>query len=329
VESLRIAHFSNLYLNYYFEDLKIPPDVAEKAAKFIKIRFTETIENLINKNIDAIIFSGNTLYFDNMLPRDVREFDSVLKKFGRKVYIVPGPIDPYSLYSKFRFSDNVVIFNENKITKDKFDDSIYFYGIGGKLKSLDLINSIATSRSAINIFCSFLQDFDSNNFSNFDNFNYLAMGGRDSDFSNQNLYFPGSFSVYNWNIGSSTYLISYVSRKENSVSKHFSNTPKFYSMTVNFSKKININEYLKSILIKEEYKESILRLYLEGRSFDFVDENELLNQMKDHFSYIEIINKLVPDKRSLKKLESSFANIVEDRSLLYSGIQFLRGKGDY
>jgi hypothetical protein len=329
VESLRIAHFSNLYLNYYFEDLHIPPDVAKKIVKSVKLRFIETMDNLTNKNIDTIVFSGNTLYFDNMLPKDVREFDSILKKFGRKVYIVPGSIDPYSLYSKFRFSDNVVIFEEDKITKDKLDDSIYFYGIGGKLKSLDLINSIATSRSAINIFCSFLPDFDSSNLTDFDNFNYFAMGGTDSDFSNQNLYFPGSFSVYDWNTGSSSYFVSYISRKENSVSKHFSNTPKFYSMTVNFSKKINIVEHLKSVLLKEEYKESILRLYLEGRSFDFIDIDELSEQIKDYFSYIEIINKLVPDKRSLKKLEASFANLVEDRNLLYGGIQFLRGKGDY
>jgi hypothetical protein len=329
VESLRIAHFSNLYLNYYFENLHVPPDVAEKAAKAVKLRFIEVMDNLINKNIDAVVFSGNTLYFDNMLPKDIREFNSILEKFGRKVYVVPGAIDPYSLYSKFKFSDNVIIFEEDKIIKDQLNDSVYFYGMGGKLKSLDLVKSISTSRSSINVFCSFFPDFDSDQELNFENFNYLAMGGIDIPKSNGKIYFPGSFSMYDWNVGSSTYSISYISRNENSISEHLSNVSKFYSATVNFSKKINILEHLKNILLKEEYKDSILRVYLGGRSFDFEDFEELTEQIKDYFSYIEIINKLIPDKRSLKKLESSFADLVDDRNLLYSGIQFLRGKGDY
>ncbi len=327
--SIKIAHFSNLYLYYHFEDLEVPENVGESLSNTTKVRFVNTFEDLNDKDIDAIIFSGNTLYKDNLLPKDLMEFNSILSKFKGKVFIVPGDTDPYSLYSKFKFSENVFIFKDNQISKFNIKDDIYLYGIGGNLTSQNLIDSISISHSSINIFCFFSSNLlpDEINFT--DNFDYMAAGGFPEYFNKKNLYYPGSFSHIKWNEGNGSYLISYISNNNISVSQIPSNVPKLNAVTVNFSKKVDTKQYLRSALSSDEYKDSVLKVYLEGKNFEFVNIDVLKEHFSSDFIYLEILNNLVPDKRSLKKIESSFYDLVDDRKLIYRGIEFLRGKGDY
>lgn len=131
---LQILHFADLHLDASFASSGLPPTVGSWRRADLRATLGRILTLARERQVDLVTIGGD-LYEQDYAQPDTGEF--LVQQFAKldpiRVVIAPGECDPYthdSLYALARWSDNVTIFSEGKLTAIDIGPGIYLWGAG-------------------------------------------------------------------------------------------------------------------------------------------------------------------------------------------------------
>ena len=130
---MRFVHIADLHIDSPFVNLSDKDNLGDIKRLEQRKVLKKVIEYIKSNNIECLFISGD-LYEQNYIRKSTIEYiNNLFQEIpNTKIYISPGNHDPFiknSYYSKFKWNDNVKIFN-SKIEKVEINDKINIYGYG-------------------------------------------------------------------------------------------------------------------------------------------------------------------------------------------------------
>ena len=130
---MRFVHIADLHIDSPFVNLSDKDNLGDIKRLEQRRVLKKVIEYIKSNNIECLFISGD-LYEQNYIRKSTIEYiNNLFQEIpNTQIYISPGNHDPFiknSYYSKFKWNNNVKIFN-SKIEKVEFNDKINIYGYG-------------------------------------------------------------------------------------------------------------------------------------------------------------------------------------------------------
>lgn len=129
---LHILHFADLHLDSSFASSGLPLNVGSWRRADLRATLGRILTLARERQVDVVTIAGG-LYEQSFAQPDTAEF--LVQQFAKldpiRVVMAPGESDPYtqdSLYALSRWSDNVTIFSEGKLTAVEIDPGIFLWG---------------------------------------------------------------------------------------------------------------------------------------------------------------------------------------------------------
>lgn len=298
----------------------------------------ETFEKIINivkdKGLKYLFIAGDMINLDYCNFKDIKRIISLFERIkDTNVVITCGNNDPYSITSLYEFSawpSNVHLFkNTEKVEKLEFEDGVCIYSLsyksGGYGDKVEQIYNIKTDSTKINILLLHAEAIDDKDHYLYINpniikykFNYCALGHNHEYLSLEpNVIYPGTpepFNfIYNENerhgviIGEidSDYLFTEFLPISNR---------KFVYKEVNIEKDFDFNRILD--LIKEtenkiDIMKDFVKIKLTGTVSNEVSIEEIKNEAKQFFYYIEFEDEYSYEKSVTETIGKLRGNILE------------------
>lgn len=128
----KILHFSDLHLDTSFAGQGFPLDYGNERRLGLRATLTRIFSKAREYKVDAVTIGGDLFVQEYLFPETA---DFIRKQFASldpiRVIISPGFHDSYtneSIYSSFKWSKNVEIFNQNRLTHLQLTPEIYIWG---------------------------------------------------------------------------------------------------------------------------------------------------------------------------------------------------------
>ena len=131
---MKFVHIADFHFDSPFVNLSDKEGLGEMCRLKQRKVLKKIIEYIKENNIENLFIAGDLYEQTYIRETTIRYINDLFKEIPEtKIYITPGNHDPYiknSYYNKFKWNDNVIIFN-NKIEKiETFEADIYGYGFG-------------------------------------------------------------------------------------------------------------------------------------------------------------------------------------------------------
>lgn len=303
-----------------------------------RIELWETFERIINivkdRGLKYLFIAGDMINQDYCNFKDIKRIISLFERVkDTNVVITCGNNDPYSITSLYEFAQwpsNVHLFkNTEKVEKLEFADGVCIYslscGKGNHGDKVEQIYNIKTDNTKINILLLHAETVNDINDGLYINpeiikykFNYCAMGHIHEYLSLEpNIIYPGTPEPFNFEYNQNDRHgvivgeidLDYLFTEFLAISNR-----KFVYKEVNIEKDFDFNQILD--LIKEtENKIDIMKDYvkikLTGTVSNEVSMEEIKNEAKQFFYYIEFQDEYSYEKSVTETIGKLRGNIIE------------------
>ncbi len=202
---MKFIHIADFHLDSPFLNLSDKESLGEMCRLKQRKVFKKIIEFIKEKNIEYLFISGD-LYEQKYIRKTTIEYiNNLFKQIPlTQIYIAPGNHDPYiknSYYNKFKWNENVKIFNSNIEKIETKDADIYGYGFDDFICENSKINDVEIENKGKNNILIVHGDLDMSQSiynplskkSLLDKgFDYIALGHIHKPNCIQNIVYPGS-----------------------------------------------------------------------------------------------------------------------------------------
>lgn len=207
---MKFIHMADMHFDAPFTNLSDKENFGNIRRMDQRAVLKKIIEYIKNNNINYLFISGDLYEHQHIRNTTIEYINNLFKEIeNTKIFISPGNHDPYlnnSMYSKFNWNNNVIIFN-SEIKKYSFNDvDIYGYGFTDFYCENSKINEIKIedkNKTNILIMHANLDQADNKGYNDVKTkeleemgFNYIALGhihkrNFEKDIS-KNIIYPGS-----------------------------------------------------------------------------------------------------------------------------------------
>lgn len=327
-------HASDIHLGVKIKNKNFSLREREKRRIELWETFEEIIDIAKNEDIKYLFIAGDMMNQDYCNFKDIKRLVSLFEKIrNTKVIITCGNKDPYSITSIYEFAQwpsNVYLFrNTEKVEKIEFPDGVCVYslscGKGNHGSKVEQIYNVKTDNSKINILLLHAETVNNTNDGLYINpeiikykFNYCAMGHiHDYLKLEKNIIYPGTpepfIFEYNKNdrhgIIKGEIGLDYLSTEFLPISNR-----KFVYKEIKIEKDFDFNEIL-DLIKKTEDKIDIMKDYvkikLTGTVSNDVSMEEIKNEAKQFFYYIEFKDEYSYEKSVVESVGKLRGNIIE------------------
>lgn len=298
----------------------------------------ETFEKIINivkdKGLKYLFIAGDMINLDYCNFKDIKRIISLFERIkDTNVVITCGNNDPYSITSLYEFSawpSNVHLFkNTEKVEKLEFEDGVCIYSLsyksGGYGDKVEQIYNIKPDNTKINILLLHAEAIDDKDHYLYINpniikykFNYCALGHKHEYLNLEpNIIYPGTpepFNfIYNENERHGVIIgeidTDYLFTEFLPISNR-----KFVYKEVSIEKDFDFNQILD--LIKEtenkiDIMKDFVKIKLTGTVSNEVSIEEIKNEAKQFFYYIEFEDEYSYEKSVTETIGKLRGNILE------------------
>jgi len=310
-----------------------------------RIELWETFEKIINiakeECINYLFIAGDMINQDYCNFKDVKKIISLFEKISNtNVVITCGNNDPYTITSLYEFVEwpsNVFFFkNTDRVEKFEFEkDNICVYSLccgennfGNKIEQ---IYNTKTDNSKVNILLLHADAlYDKNDGLHIDSniikykFNYCAMGHVHEHLSLEpNIIYPGTPEPFNFKYNQNDRNgiikgeigLDYLSTEFLPISNR-----KFVYKEVNIEKDFDFNQILDLIKATEnkiDIMKDFVKIKLTGTVSNDVSIEEIKNEAKQFFYYIEFEDDYTYEKSIMENVGKLRGNIIENYILQF------------
>lgn len=312
-----------------------------------RIELWDTFEKIINianeQQIKYIFIAGDMINQQYSNFKDLKRITGQLKKLeDAKIIITCGNNDPYtitSLYEYIEWPDNVYLFkNKDKVEKIEFpQDNICIYSASWdesddyKSKT-EQIYSLKTDNSKINILMVHADIDDKKSKFSLDSniikykFDYCAMGHvHEYEKIEPNIIYPGTPEQFNFDKNNSLHGIVLGEIDKDYLKTEFmpiSNRRYIYK-EINIEREYNFNQILDSIRLVGKDIDTMkdyVRINLLGTISNDVSIDEIKNESKQFFYYIEFEDNYTYEKCVNESIGKFRGNIIDNYILQFENV---------
>lgn len=333
MKKVRMLQAGDLHFDTPFKELNKSLSLISKE-ELLEV-FSKIIDLCIDNSVDIFLLTGDI--FDN-LTVDKKTLIYIKKEFERiqniRVFISPGNHDPYndkSFYKLIDWPENVYIFTSQEIERVIIEDlktAVWGAAFNSNYIRKSLLKNINVNNDYINIM-TIHADISNNDEGNEynpitlkdignSNLDYIAIGHR-HNFSaiqkEKNTYYAYAGCPQGRGfdeIGDKGVIIGEISK--DTVDLKFKRTSKrnYYVVEIDISNSMTYEEIKAKILEKikeEDRKQNFYKIILKGEVEAFINlnENVILEKIRDYFYYVKVIDKT--------EVKLNFDKIAEDYSI--------------
>ena len=275
---MKFIHMADMHFDSPFTVLNTRGNLGEKRRLEQREVFKKIIQYIKENQIEYFFIAGDLYEHQYIRESTIQYINSLFKEISNtKIYITPGNHDPKilnSFYEKYKWSDNVKIFNNNVEIVENDDADIYGCGFNDfYFEKSEIENIQIKNKDKINILITH-GTLDGGNTTNFEynpihknilkqiGFDYVALGHiHKLDYNteqNQRIVYPGSTISLGFDeLGKHGVILGEITKENISL--------EFLNMDLKEFKEINMD--ISDILSEEELIEKINELELSSNIF--------------------------------------------------------------
>ena len=329
-------HTSDLHLGLRLNNKQFSLKEREKRREELWDTFDEIIEISKDENVKYVFISGDMTEGEYLNFKNLRRIISKLKNAEHTKFVITcGKNDPYninSLYEYVEWPDNVYIFkNTDQVQKIYFEeDNLCVYSISWDYDQTNrpqLIYDISVEDDKINVLmlsCSVYQDEE--NRINPDliknKFDYCALGGaHNHEIIKDNIAYPGTPEPLSFDETREHGIIKGTLEKNNVSYKFLPlSKRKFVIRDIDIESSYSFNKILDLIKFSGDTISNIkdyIRVNLNGTVNADISIDEIKNEAKQFFYYIEFEENFIYKNIDENKYEDNDFNIIESYKLQF------------
>lgn len=309
---ISFIHTGDLHLGLKFNNVSFSKEKAIARRSELWQTFESIVSYAKDNDVDFLLLAGDLFERDYFKLGDMKRLASILESAGKvNVLISAGNHDSFyggSLYDKLDWSENVTIFGSQGLEKKYYEDlntMIYGYSWNRlEFKENELFNNIVIDPSHKNILLLHGDISSSSNYLPLSlkeleslSMDYIALGHihKPNLFSKQIAYSgcpePLDFSED----GRRGFIKGQIDENGSQIELIYHNKRSFHNIDIEIQGQDSYLDIVNKIRAKKANDDDFYRFKITGYYDKDIRVDHLINDLKDYFYHVELINEAIPD----------------------------------